>query len=389
MASPPGTPRTPPRRPYPIITQNLPQVRNSIGSSPRSGLKQERYDQLVKEFSDIDKDHNNVLSFDEIHNFLTYKQGENFDETLCKDIFSRMDKNYDGVVTLEEFVESYVEIEDLILRQIKVVTKEIKKCKGEVEENRNKIKKAEKTEFLGALGIMKGSVVTVGIKSAQNLYPCTTDGLANPYVIVECGDHKIETSILYNTLNPIWQEVYSFPVLSKGLQLKLVIMSKGLFGDKFIGKISIPLKSLYDQLKHEQYFSLSGETEGEKWQGRIFLELQWIWSKVKYLKDISFQWEKIIKEDEEKLELLKIQLDRLRKPFGYLTDFNKNDLGTPGSNTIQIEEKNSLKIEELTNGMINVIIENQGYLYVSLIIYMILSILVCFSRPDFVNVRDI
>ena len=113
--------------PNPIITQDLPRVRSLVGSSPCSGLQEEKYEQLKKEFSYLDREKNNVLSFDEIHDYLSEKQGERFDIVLCKDLFARMDRNHDNEVTLEEFVESYIEVEELLIRQIRTLNKEIKK----------------------------------------------------------------------------------------------------------------------------------------------------------------------------------------------------------------------------------------------------------------------
>ena len=64
-------------------------------------------------------------------------------------------------------------------------------------------------------------------------------------------------------MNLIWEESFSFPTAAKGLDLKLRVLSKGLFGNRFIGKMTIPLEVLADQLKLEQYFSLQAETEGD------------------------------------------------------------------------------------------------------------------------------
>ena len=75
----------------------------------------------------MDREKNNVLSFDEIHDYLSEKQGERFDIVLCKDLFARMDRNHDNEVTLEEFVESYIEVEELLIHQIRTLNKVIKK----------------------------------------------------------------------------------------------------------------------------------------------------------------------------------------------------------------------------------------------------------------------
>ena len=333
----------------------------------------------------MDRDKNNVLTFDEIHDYLSEKQGERFDQDLCQDLFARMDRNHDNEVTLEEFVESYIEVEELITRQIRTLNKEIKKSRAEYEDSKEKLKKSEQTERLNSVGIMQGSVLTVTVKSAQNLFQSSAD--SSNFVALECSGQKVETKAVSGATNLIWEESFSFPIAAKGLDLKLRVLSKGVFGNKFIGKVTIPSTALADQLKHEQYFALQADTAGEAWQGRICLELQWIWSRVKYYKDITNEWENIIKSDQERLDDLKDQLEKLRKPFGYMKDLNlRNEVATPTSGTFQFEEKLVNKLEELTNGKISMVVEHEGYLYLSLILYMVFAVLMNFLRPDFVNV---
>ena len=369
--------------PSPLITSSLPRVRSSIGSSPKSAYDEERYDQLLKEFSEMDKDKNNALTFNEILTFLTEKQGEEFDFILCQEIFARLDKDNDCIVSLEEFVQSYAEVESLIINQIKKLGKDIKKNISEVESNEVKLQKAQQTEFINSSGIMQGSFVTVLVKSAQNLYPKSSNGFSNPYVIVECGENTAQTEAINDSLNPSWEEIFSLPVNKKGLDIKLIVMSKNLLGDKFLGKVSIPLNALVDQLKHEQYFTLFGENESDKWQGRICLELQWIWSKVKYLKDIISEWEKIIEEDKETVHSLNTQLAKIKKPFSYLTELpSKNKLQT------SIFKANTDKINQfqLAQELYGENTEIQGHFYYIIVIYMILSIITNYLRPDFLNV---
>ena len=105
------------------------------------------------------------------------------------------------------------------------------------------------------------------------------------------------------------------------------------------------------------------------------LELHWIWSRVKYYKDINKEWENIIKSDQIRLDDLKEQLEKIRKPFGYMKDWSlRNEVVTPTSGTFQFEEKLVKKFEELTHGKISLVVEHEGYLCLSLIIYMIFGV---------------
>lgn len=381
---------SPSRVPFPIITTGLSQINSSIGSSPRSGLQEERREQLVREFYQIDTDHNNYLSFEEVYNFLSERQGEPFDENLCRDLFSRMDTNRDNQISLEEFVDSYTDTEEAILRKMKNVKKDLQVTTEKLKENKEKLKKSEMTEKITHAGVMEGSVLTLSLLNAQNLAPSNATGLANSFVVIQCGSQKVTSSVINSNLSPAWNESYTMRVDNKNEILTLVVNSKNMFGSSFVGKVNIPLNTLLDQLKHEQFFQLTDEI-GNKSQGRIRLELQFVWSKVKYFKDICKEQERIIMEDQMRLEQIKEKLNNLRRPFGHLTDLNtKLDMiGTPQSGTFNFEGKVVQRLEELTSVRISIIAESEDYLYYSILVYMVLSILICFGKPDFLNVFGI
>lgn len=376
--------------PFPINTQGLPQLNSSIGSSPRSGLQEERREQLAKEFHQIDTDHNNFLSYEEIYTFLSERQGEPFDENLCRDLFDRMDKNKDNQISLEEFVDSYTDTEEIIQKKLKQVKKDLQKSLEKLNENKEKLKKAENTEKFTSAGLMEGSVLTLSLLRGQDFQPSTASGTANPFVVIQCGDKKVSSAVINSNLNPVWNEEFTFPVNSKNEVLSLVVQSKNMFGSSFMGKVSIQLNTLLDQLKHEQFFQLTDEV-GNKSQGRIKIELQFIWSKVRFFKDICKEQEKMIQDDQARIEQIKEKLNNLRRPFGYLADLNTRPdiIGTPVSGTVNFEEKVFQRLEELTSVRISIVAESEDYLYYSILAYMILSVFICFARPDFFNVKSI
>lgn len=373
-----------PRSSSPIL-KTPPKGRSSIGSSKKSAYEEERYDQLLKEFSRIDKDKNNSLSFEEILNFLSEKQNEEFDFILCQEIFARLDKNNDSVVTLEEFVESYVEVESLIIKKIRSLNKEIMSNTRQLMSNQEKLRVAERTEVLNSVGIMQDSVLTVLVKSAQNLLPSTAMGQSNPYVLIECQEFKEKTTVK-NGLHPVWDEVFVIPIASKGLQLSLTVMSDNISGVQFLGNVKIPLISVLDQLKHEQFFPLLNINGENKTQGKILLEIQWIWSKVRYLQTIVSDWEKVINEDNETVESLQVQLEKLRKPFAYLSENTNNyEISSPGISLqfegIKHEPIKTYKFEEVF-----VVRQGKDTRFFLLLFFLVVIGFVNFARPDFFSV---
>ena len=375
--------------PSPILTNTLPKSRGSVGSSRKSAYEEERYEQLLKEFSEIDKDNSSSLSFEEILNFLSSKQDEEFDFILCQEVFARLDKNNDSIITREEFVESYVEIECLIMKRIKNLKKELVSSNRQLEENKEKLKKSEKSEILNAAGIISDSLATLVVKSAQNLIPTTTDGVSNPYILIECGEYKEKTTTKRFSLTPVWDEVFTVPVHKKGQEIHLTVLSDNTLGQKFVGKVTIPLLAIADQLKHEQFFMLYGENPGEKWQGKVYLELQWIWSRVKYYKDIICEWERLIDEDKDTVNSLQVQLEKLRKPFGHLTGIKEKSQVYSVPITPRLDSKEYGLSRKESRGMAEVAeLGDQRNLQKALAIYVVLTVLVNFARPDFLSVRN-
>ena len=70
-----------------------------------------------------------MLSFEEFHQFLSTKNsqlsGEDFDSALFKELFAKMDKNHDSLVSIDEFTESYADAEWLMKQRIKEIKREV------------------------------------------------------------------------------------------------------------------------------------------------------------------------------------------------------------------------------------------------------------------------
>ena len=75
----------------------------------------------------------------------------------------------------------------------------------------------------------------------------------------------------------MWNESFTFEITEGKEPLTVIVMDQDIGSDDFEGKTAVPLDFLSDQQKHEQWFDLQGEGN-QKWQGRIRLEMQWVWS---------------------------------------------------------------------------------------------------------------
>ena len=376
------------------------KVRQSIGASPITGSMQDRYKQLINEFEQIDKDGNKRLTYKEIHDFLSKQQGSSFDENLCKDIFARMDKNHDSIVSIDEFLWSFIEAENILKGNIRDIKKNLVDNYKKMEEFQKKLVQARASEIYNRYGIMKGSILTVDVIEAKDLVPMDTNGLSDPYVILECESQRVQSKYIPETLNPVWKEEFTFEIESNSAVLKVVVMDRdALLSDDYEGEVEIPLSILKDQMKYDQYFPLKnidGSKKGEKtlenpkeYYGKIHLSLQWIWSKVKYLEDIIQQWKDILAVDQKELQALEDQLTKLKKPFSHLeqqSDWNIREERSFSANVPVYEPNFISNIDGYAEKNVFIYFDSRITRNIVALIYIFISIIVMFARPDFVNV---
>ena len=86
------------------------------------------------------------------------------------------------------------------------------------------------TEQLNEYGIMHGSILTVHVVEARDLKPMDMDGTSDPYVILQIEDQRIETNFKKSTLQPVWNESFTFEIVHGREPLQIVVMDKDTFG---------------------------------------------------------------------------------------------------------------------------------------------------------------
>lgn len=117
-----------------------------------------------------------------------------------------MDKDYDGRVTLSEFVTVYLEAEEILTNKIENTRAGIQEYYQKRQEAQIKLEEAVRSERLNSYGIMEGSTLNLTIVQAQNLQRDEISyNNTNTYVICSCGVQKFQTNVS-NLLNPVWNE---------------------------------------------------------------------------------------------------------------------------------------------------------------------------------------
>eukprot|EP00826_Nyctotherus_ovalis_P065073 TRINITY_DN9557_c0_g1_i2.p1 TRINITY_DN9557_c0_g1~~TRINITY_DN9557_c0_g1_i2.p1 ORF type:complete len:166 (-),score=18.10 TRINITY_DN9557_c0_g1_i2:489-986(-) len=80
-----------------------------------------------------------------------------------------------------------------------------------------------------------------------------------------------------------------------------------------IGEGAVNLEHFRDQKKHDEGIVLRNEKEIAV--GQIYLNLQWLHSRVKFMEDAVKKWEQTLNHDRDLMQKLEVRIRDLRAPF--------------------------------------------------------------------------
>ena len=165
-----------------------------------------------------------------------------------------------------------IDISDLNSEEIKEITEELIPAKGMKKggkihfyvqiKNKNPFKDFKFSKYIdtgkktkrgnGNLDQLEKKPTTrpltlfIKVVRAFNLKSCDSNGLSDPYCILQINNQKKTTSIIYECLNPKWDEYFIFDINSLNYDcLTITCMDYDLLStDDLIGTTQIPIKSL-------------------------------------------------------------------------------------------------------------------------------------------------
>ncbi|KAM4592988.1 multiple C2 and transmembrane domain-containing protein 2-like isoform 3-T5 [Odontesthes bonariensis] len=123
-------------------------------------------------------------------------------------------------------------------------------------------------------------LLQVKVLKAVDLLAADLNGKSDPFCVLELGNDRLQTHTVYKSLNPEWNQVFTFPI--KEIHDVLVVTLFDDDGDKapdFLGRVAIPLLSI--RRGQPAAFPLKKEDLGGLSKGRITLELQLIFNPVR------------------------------------------------------------------------------------------------------------
>ena len=195
-----------------------------------------------------------------------------------------LNKNPNEEITVDEFVQSYLLLEE----KIKINNTKYEKAQDELTEeisrNREGLQKME-DEIVLDNGLTDKSKLFVTVIEAKDLISDSLISDSSPSVTLSFQDDIQETNIKKNTTNPTWYESFKFPMSVPSGALKLEVFDNTFMGKKSIGFLSIELTDLIDQKKKMQWYDLYNTNHINC--GKIYLKIQCIINYKQFYKEKS------------------------------------------------------------------------------------------------------
>ena len=174
----------------------------------RPEYEHERHDDLWRHFEKIDKDHDRKISKIELFEFLDLRVRENgfedgqFDRAVASELFEKMDRDNDELVTFDEFCKVYIEVEERLCHKLAQYRGRVMEIEAELESWNRKLDEVKLTEKLNPYGrfLLEEGVMTDSLLSLTiSKFVYFEEGLFSKqkqemYIKVAHGDYLKRTS---------------------------------------------------------------------------------------------------------------------------------------------------------------------------------------------------
>jgi len=265
-----------------------------------------------------------------------------------------------------DFARVYVDTEQLMQERTTELEKEVADCRAGLADAQRKLEAAQLTEVLNDHSIMEGSALAVEVHSLS----LRQEHRSSMSVELTCEEQVIRTKAAVTTKTARWEEAFTFPISHGSGDLVVTVVEMLPTGKNKIGQLAIPVKLLNDQLKHQSEFSLAG---GEK--GELQLSLQWIWSKVEYLRSLTVQWSDNLKSCLE-------ELSHIQRQLAVLTSFARPMEQFPFP---VLDGAVSAKVDQILSVAMGTETNLLAAVKLCTVCLIICSVLEVIARPDFPN----
>jgi Ca2+-binding EF-hand superfamily protein len=215
-------------------------IDESLGKDYTKSLKK-RYEELSKQFIQIDSNRNNEITKEEVYNFFkdqnnTIQFAQQFPNKEYKEIdmkyidrlFHLFDKNKDETITRDEFVFSYIKLEEKLNIKKKKLMLLHNDLKDSLIQYNERLKKSE-SQKLNVNGVCENASLSITLLKAKDLEAFIPGTSPSTFVVFTLDGKKQQSNLVTSNANPEYQEDFSFPITRKGETLTLEIFDQSTF----------------------------------------------------------------------------------------------------------------------------------------------------------------
>ena len=280
---------------------------------------EEKYYILKREFNTIDNNADHKLQFEEIEKFFINKTINNkvIDKNYIERLFKLLDKDKDSQISIEEFIFSYIKLEE----KLKLKKKKLQNILDDLKENlKQYLERLEKSknEILNRDGICENASLSITVFEAKDIIPKTNLSSPNTFVVFSVEGKKQKSNIIENSLNPQYFEDFTFPISKRGETLRVELYENTDLENQLIGYVDIDLVLLEHQQKTEIWYALKLNNDIDEEFGSIHLRLRYIYNWNKYYNDLIAKTQLQIKRLNEDIVELNKYIQLFNEPFGII-----------------------------------------------------------------------
>lgn len=273
---------------------------------------------------------------------------------------------------------------------------------------------ANRNEILNNNGVVNNAILTVTLYEGRELKGDDFLGSFNPYIVMILDKEKDMSHYKEDTVDPVWNQDYTFSVTSKDSNFRLELFDKN-FPNQLDGFVEIPLRDLAHQQKVEEWYNLVKE-DNTPHTGAIRLKLHFLWSRYQFFTEGKNYYDNEIKKNSEALHIIEEFYNLLQQKFGilYCGDLDKiNKLleDRPHERAIDMTEINPIRKSiflsptdksrksiryTLVAGMEKIVktvvggneVKWSNFMFYLMTAIIMFTCVILLERSDFVNVKD-
>ena len=284
------------------------------------------FQRLKEEFNQIDINQDEEITFNELLSFFQNKNS-NITEDDLKKIFELFDRDQNEKITIEEFIYSYIKLEE----QLKIKKSKLTNVKENlIDEKQNYEKKRLNYENEIMNGeISENSELLIQLIEALNLNSNSNNIINAKVEFNQISNESIvkkSVSRLIISNNPRFNQDFSFKIFTPYDSIIIKVSDQGSYSDTLLGTININLDKYKDQIKKEERINIINENEPNKINGILHFRIRYRHNYKEYFNNLIYKTDAQIKRLEEVLKELNDYIEKINEPFGLIIANKANDI---------------------------------------------------------------